>query len=231
MIGLLKYNYKIYIKNNKFIIPLICFCIFQYIYYSEGKDNFHPGVIFCSNITFCVMIWMGFIYCEFQDSRTEEIMYLRVNNEKVYWLSKILFMFSIGIGVSLLGTVWAIVKCEEGRQLSNILFAFILQLTASFLGVMIGMILQIKVTGSKNRSILFMIFCGLISMIKMPIIKECSYLKFIMWIFPPISDFTYSCMGSSEFSLQNSGMSCVYCVIYILILIFIYYKLMKKILF
>lgn len=75
MIALLKYDYKIYMKQNKFMIPAILYLVFQMIYYNTGFETFLPGVLLCANILFCIMAWMGFLYYDLQDLKTEQIVF------------------------------------------------------------------------------------------------------------------------------------------------------------
>lgn len=231
MLGLMKYNYKVYIKNNRFIIPLISFCIFQYIYYSNVQEKFLPSVLFCANVDFVIMIWIAFIYCFYQDSRSEETIYLKVNNDKIYWYSKILFMLSIAVLIALLGTLWPSLKSAHPLNYKNISYSFIIQFICSSIGLLLGMILQVKVTGEKNKSILSIIFIALIAMLKFPIIRECYFFKYILWIFPPISDLTFACVNTDTFSLSLLSIPLIYSIIYFLLEGILYYKIMKKLLF
>ena len=231
MLGLMKYNFKVYIKNNRFIIPIMFFCIFQSIYYSAENIKYEPAVTFCSNVSFCVMIWTGFTYCLYQDSRTEEVIFLKVQNERVYWISKVLFMMSIAFLTALLGTSWAFIRSVGNLTLLQGVYGFLIQFITAVLGLLVGMLLQVKVTGDKNKSILYMIFVGLIAMIKLPIIRECFFLKYVLWILPPVSDLAFCCIKQDYFSMDLLLFPVLYCIIYIAIQIFVYYKVMKKKLF
>lgn len=66
------------------MIPLLVFCLFQQIYYSGGSVDFISGMIMSANTVFCIMALMGFSYCETQDWLTEQIVFLKVKNDKLY---------------------------------------------------------------------------------------------------------------------------------------------------
>lgn len=79
MIALLKYNYKIYMKYNKFMIPLIFYLLFQLIYYSTGSEKFVPSIIVCASVVFCIMTWMGFNKYTCNISYLQHILYFCSN--------------------------------------------------------------------------------------------------------------------------------------------------------
>lgn len=239
MIALLKYNYKLYRKYNKFTIPLLIFCIFQQIYYSEGPIDFISSMIICANVVFCIMAWMGFSYCESQDWLTEQIVFLKVKNDKLFWISKVLFMWIIGIIVSLLGVIWPLVinllsngtSFEKNVTLNDVLLGFLIQILVALMGILLGMIFQTKIIGSRNIAVMIIILCALLSVVKGPLIKEFPITKVIAWILPPIYDVISAVMKDGRISLSILAIPVIYSVGYIFIQIFIYIKLMKKLLF
>ncbi|SUY45233.1 Uncharacterised protein [Clostridium putrefaciens] len=241
LIALFKYNYKIYIKCNKFLIPLLIFCIFQLIFYGTDSVDFTSSIIICANVVFFMMTWIGFSYCETQDFLTEQIVFLKVNNNKLYWVSKILFMWMVGIIVSLIATTWPLAVnllnngngslFNNGITLNNVLLGFFIYILVTFMGVILGMTFQTKITGNRNRGVMLMFLIALLSALKGPLIKEFPIAKAITWLLPPVYDVITSCMLPQKFSLSVLSIPVIYSVCYILIQIFIYIKLMKKLLF
>ncbi|MDS0525711.1 hypothetical protein NNC19_08475 [Clostridium sp. SHJSY1] len=233
MIALLKYNYKIYMKENKFIVPFLLYFLFHGIFYSTGTEKFVPGVIVCASVLFCLMTWMGFSYSELQDIRTEQIAFLKINNENIYWFSKILFMSSIGGVLSIFGVVFPIIRNlkSDDININNLLLGFFILIIASFMGILIGMIFQTRVVGNRDRALLFILFITLVAIIKIPIGKEYAFTKIITWIVPPINDITNSCIGIQGFSFNVLIFPMIWGIVYIFVEIYIYIKLMKKILF
>ena len=239
MLALLKYNYKIYRKCNKFIVPLLVFFIFEKIYYSGGTTDFISSMIICSNIVFFIMAWMGFSYCESQDWLTEQIIFLKVRNNNLYWISKVLFMWIIGIVLSLSGILLPLIAnlLSDGFLFGNkvtfidVLLAFFIHALATLMGLLLGMIFQTKVIGSRNISVIIIILSALLSIIKGPLIIEFPISKVVTWILPPIYNVTSPCIENGRFSLNLFIIAVIYSVVYILIQIFTYIKLMKKLLF
>lgn len=237
--ALLKYNYKLYRKYNRFILPLLFFFIFEKIYYSGGSTDFISSMMICSNIVFFIMAWMGFSYCESQDWLTEQVVFLKVENNNLYWISKVLFMWIIGIIVSLVGVIWPLVinslsnetSFEKNVTLNNVLLFFFIQTLVSLMGVLLGMIFQTKIIGNRNIAVIIIILSVLLSVVKGPLIKEFPIAKVIAWILPPIYDVISSCMKDGGISSSILAISVLHSVGYILIQIFIYLKLMKKLLF
>jgi hypothetical protein len=233
MIALLKYNYKIHIKENKFMVPLLIYLFFHAVFYSTGTEKFVPGVIVCASVVFCIMAWMGFAYSELQDSRTEQIVFLKINNQNKYWISKIVFMFSVGIIVSIVGVVWPLVRSFSNDDISvnNFILGFFILILAAFMGTLIGMIFQTKVIGNRNKALLIVFLIIIVAIVKIPIGKEYPIAKVVTWILPPINNITNSCIGVGSFSLSLLVVPIICSIVYIILEIFIYIRLMKKILF
>ena len=78
---------------------------------------------------------------------------------------------------------------------------------------------------------MIIILCALLSVVKGPLIKEFPITKVIVWILPPIYDVISAVMKDGRISLSILAIPVIYSVGYIFIQIFIYIKLMKKLLF
>ncbi|MEW8956021.1 hypothetical protein [Clostridium sp.] len=239
MIALLKYNCKTYIKSNKFIIPFLILCIFQLLSYNITPVNFTYNMITFANLIFFIMAYMGFSYCEMQDSVTEQIVFLKVRNNNLYWISKILFIWVLGIIISLIEVILPVVInilsggtfFQSEVTLSEVILAIVINILVALMGILLGMIFQTKIIGDKNSAVMGITFIALISVIKGPLVKEFPIAKVITWILPPVYDIASLCASLGRFSLSVLSIPIIYGVIYILIVIFIYIKLMKKLLF
>ncbi|SHJ14298.1 hypothetical protein SAMN02745163_01410 [Clostridium cavendishii DSM 21758] len=239
MIALLKYNYKLNKKCNKLMVPIATFLLIHVIFYSTDSVYFVAGIGLSANLVFCTMAWIGFVYCEMQDTITEQVVFLKVKNNNIYWFSKILFMWIIGIILSLVGTIWPIIiniskggtEFQNGIIASDVILGFIIQTLVALMGVLLAMIIQTKVIGNRNKAILILSFLSFIAVIKGPLIKEYSIFKVITWMLPPAYNIINSNIGLKYFSLNALIIPIIYSVVYILIEIYIYIKLMKKILF
>lgn len=235
MIALLNYNYKIYMKYNKFMIPFILYILFQLIYYSTGTEKFVSSVTFCSAIIFCMMVWIGFSYCELQDWRTEQIVFLKTNNLNLYWVSKIVFMFSIGSIVSLIGVIWPLISnlinnstfFDNEINIHNVFGGFIILILAAFMGALVGMIFQKRIIGGRNKSITILSLIVLISNVKIPMENDYPVTRIITWLLPPINNLTYL----NGFSSPMFKILVIWSIVYILLLSIFYLIIMKKILF
>lgn len=93
------------------------------------------------------------------------------------------------------------------------------------------MIFQTKIIGNRNIAVIIIISSVLLSVVKGPLIREFPIAKVIAWILPPIYDVISSFMKDGRISLSILAISVLHSVGYILIQIFIYLKLMKKLLF
>lgn len=185
------------------------------------------------------MAWMGFTYQDLQDLKTDQIVFLKVKNKNTYWVSKILFMFSVGSIMSLFGVIFPILYGSlrskdlffKDFTMNKVILGFCILILAAFMGAMLGMIFQRRVIGDRNRGILILVFIVLVAVIKKPITVEYSFTKAITWILPPISDLTNSCTKIESFSFGGLILYLGWGIFYVVLEIIAYIKLMKKVLF
>lgn len=188
---------------------------------------------------FCIIAWIGFTYQDLQDLKTDQIVFLKVKNKNTYWVSKILFMFSVGSIMSLFGVIFPILYGSlrskdlffKDLTMNKVILGFCILILAAFMGAMLGMIFQKRVVGDRNRGILLLVLIVIMSIIKILLMNEFTFTKFITWILPPINNLTGSCTNIENFSLGILIISILYSLFYILIEVVIYIKLMKKTLF
>ena len=226
-------------KYNRLIVPILIICIFQRFSYSITPVDFTDNMVLYANLIFFIIAYMGFSYCEIQDSITEQIAFLKVRNSNVYWSSKILFMWILGIVISMIGVILPVVintlsggtLFHRKVELIEVILAIVINILVGLKGVLLGMIFQTKIIGDRNRAIIGIILIALISVIKGPLVNEFPLAKAITWILPPVYDIANSCALLGRFSLSVLAIPLIYGVIYILIGFIIYIKLMKRLLF
>ncbi len=233
LISVLKYNFKMYMKSHKYIMPFFIFIIYMAISYSVTFLDIVGSMVSSAAFLFALMTWIGFTYCSNIELIAEEVLILKLKSHTRYWISKIIFMGVIGLFFSTLSigipTICNVFKYPV--TFSDIFVSFIIHMFLSVIGALIGMLFQPRIISNRKMAILGAIFIVLMSIIKGPVINEVPYSKYVMWIFPPINEVSTAYLNLMHFNIPNLIMPLIIMIIYIFIESFILIKRMKKVLF
>ncbi|OCB00566.1 hypothetical protein [Clostridium beijerinckii] len=237
LISVLKYNFKMYMKSHKYIMPFFIFIIYMVMSYSIRLLDIVGSMVSSAAFLFALMTWSGFTYYSNIELIAEEVLILKLKSHTRYWISKIIFMGVVGAFFSILSVGLPIIYnliCNVFKYpvtFSDIFVSFIIHMFLSIIGALIGMLLQPRIISNRKMAILGAIFIVLMSIIKGPVINEVPYSKYVMWIFPPINEVSTAYLNLMHFNIANLIMPLIIMIIYIFIESFILIKRMKKVLF
>lgn len=237
LISVLKYNFKMYIKSYKYIMPFFVFIIYSVLAYSVIPVDIVGGMVSSAACIFALMTWIGFTYCNNIDLIAEEVLILKLKSHTSYWIYKIIFMSGVGLFFSVLSIGVPIIcnlVCSIFKfpvTFSDIFVSFLIHIPLSVIGALIGMLLQPRIISNRKMAMLGAIFIVLMSVVKGPVINEFPNTIYIMWIFPPINEISKAYLNLTHFNIHNLIMPLIIMIIYIFIESFILIKRMKKVLF
>ena len=237
LISVLKYNFKMYMKSHKYIMPFFIFIIYMVMAYSIRLLDIVGSMVSSAAFLFALMTWIGFTYCSNIELIAEEVLILKLKSHTRYWISKIIFMGVVGAFFSILSVGLPIIYnliCNVFKYpvtFSDIFVSFFIHTFLSIIGALIGMLLQPRLISNRKMAILGAIFIVLMSIIKGPVINEVPYSKYVMWIFPPINEVSTAYLNLMHFNIADLIMPLIIMIIYIFIESFILIKRMKKVLF
>ncbi|ABR35557.1 hypothetical protein [Clostridium beijerinckii] len=237
LISVLKYNFKMYMKSHKYIMPFFIFIIYMVMAYSIRLLDIVGSMVSSAAFLFALMTWIGFTYYSNIELIAEEVLILKLKSHTRYWISKIIFMGVVGAFLSILSVGLPIIYnliCNVFKYpvtFSDIFVSFIIHMFLSIIGALIGMLLQPRIISNRKMAILGAIFIVLMSIIKGPVINEVPYSKYVMWIFPPINEVSTAYLNLMHFNIPSLIMPLIIMIIYIFIESFILIKRMKKVLF
>lgn len=237
LISILKYNFNMYIKSYKYIMPFFIFIAYTGMAYYIMPVDIVGSMISSAAFIFALMTWIGFTYCNDVDLITEEILILNLKSHTRYWISKIIFMSVVGLFFSILSIGLPIIYnliCNVFKApvtFSDVFVSFLIHMPLSIIGALIGLLLQPRIISNRKMAMLGAIFIVLMSIAKDPVINEFSYAKYIVWIFPPINKISKAYLNLIHFNIPNLIMPLIIMIIYIFIESFILIKRMKKVLF
>lgn len=237
IISVLKYNFKMYMQSHKYIMPFFVFMIYMGMAYYITPVDIVGSMVSSAAFLFVLMTWIGFTYCNNVDLIAEEVLILKLKSHTRYWISKITFMSVVGgffsvlsIGVPMIyNLICNVFKFPV--TFTDIFVSFLVHMLLSVIGALIGMLFQPRIISNRKMAILGSIFIVVMSIVKGPVINEFPYVKYIMWIFPPINEISKAYLNLMHFDMPNLVMPLINMIIYIFIESFILIKMMKKILF
>ncbi|URZ15364.1 hypothetical protein [Clostridium felsineum] len=234
--SLLRYNFIIYIKSNKFIMPLIVWIAFMGVMYSIKPLDIVSSFIFSMMFLFAVMLWISFSYLEALDSVSEQLVILKVRKEWMYYLGNNVFLMLIGVIMSFIGVLCPIIinvvnnftLFNRRLTLEDCLSSLILHIIFAVLGCSVGILSGPRCIKSRKLAVEIIVLVAIISVIKFQLIEKVNIIKYITWILPPVCDIQAFFSNKGFFDIQNTVKSIMYGVIYTFIYNVINIELLKR---
>lgn len=231
---LLKYHFLVYMKSNKFVMPLFIFLLFVGTTYSTTPLPVVSTLVMISTSLFYLMVWISMTYMTVENPVSEQLIILKVKSHTLYNFSKILFLLLVGIALSIISIIVTILIYLFGdifiRNLTliDILAAFILHCFIALLGVIVGMFFNSRVIKERKSGIMLTVLVAVMALAKVPLNEKMPLTKFITWLFPPLYNVIDLFIKDDFFLMNNVAIAVLYICIYSLIAGFLYLYILKK---
>lgn len=206
---LLKYQYKQYVLSAKYVVPFIgLFVVFQ-VMYSVMPIDIVSNFALMSLILFIIMVGVGMTCQAIEPEVSEQIIILRIQSERKYYIGQVLFFAVLSGMVTLLSLCYPVIDhllngkmlFTRNIQTSDIIGGFLLMFACSFVGCMMGEIFSPRVIRKRETGIILTIICALISVVRIGIVAETPIMRYILWIVPPVSDVVGWFMSDEYFQM------------------------------
>ena len=146
MKNLLFYHFKTYLKSYKLLLPVLVYLIYLFAAYGIMPFSIVSSFSESAGVLFFIMAFVGFSYAELENPVTEPLVLLRVNNDTLYYLSRLTVLLIIGIVMSILGILYPLIDnvVNSGHlftrpvQFQDVVIGFALHGLMAFLGAMTG---------------------------------------------------------------------------------------------
>ena len=217
-------------------MPFIVVFIFMYMMYTGiGKVEIVDFLCITCYLVFLVMVWTGFSVAAAENEVMEQIQMLRVNSNLVYYMGKELFLIVIGLLIDCICLAFPAIKYVLSvmsrtlifdRQLmgNDILNAFILLAGSSIVGGALGSFLHPNVMRDRKAATLITLLAAVLTIIRTSIVSEIPFLKFVLWILPPVEKIFITYGKEDYFRLGQT------CGIFMLLLVYgAIYSLVKSV--
>ena len=193
---LIRYQYRQYMLSGKYILPLITLLAVISVMYTVTPVGVVSSFSMMSLFLFLIMVWVGVVSQEIEPEVSEQIIILRLQSERIYYTSQILFMgmvsavaTGISIGVPMLnhilhgGGVFG-----RGILLFDVIGGFLLMCVCSFNGAMAGGIFHPRIVRDRKIGMGATFFLALLVIVRIAVIHRFPVSKFVLWLVPPVSD-------------------------------------------
>lgn len=193
---LIRYQYRQYMLSGKYILPLITLLAVIFVMYTVMPVGVVSSFSMMSLFLFLIMVWVGAVSQEIEPEVSEQIIILRLQSERIYYISQILFMgmvsavaTGISIGVPMVnhmlhgGRVFG-----RGILLFDVIGGFLLMCVCSFNGAMVGGIFHPRIVRDRKIGMGATFFLALLAIVRIAVIHRFPVSKFVLWLVPPVSD-------------------------------------------
>lgn len=191
-----RYQFYQYFLSAKYVAPLIgLFAVFQFMY-SLPPAEIVSSFAIMGLVLFVIMAWVGMSCQEIEPEVSEQLIILRMQSERKYYIGQVLFFGVLSGMVTLLSLCFPVADhylkgkmlFERDILVSDIIGGILLMFACSFVGSMVGGIFSSRIIRKRALGILLTIFCALVSVTRIGIVAEVPISKYILWIVPPVSD-------------------------------------------
>lgn len=209
---LIKFQLKIFFKENKLVMPFAFIIIFQYVMYSIKPLGIVDSFSMTCYLIFFIMVWIGFGVSAGENEVTEQVQLLRIQSARTYYLAKVFFLMIIGLGVNIICLLCTVIQNLVNqnelflRPLTafDILNAFILLCGSAFLGGEMGSLLHPRIIHDKKLSLILTFLYVLLTIIKVPLEQEVPFFLLISWMIPSLSQISVKYSGTDVFFIWQT---------------------------
>ncbi|WPC43965.1 hypothetical protein [Clostridium sp. JS66] len=233
---LMLYFFQDYKRSYKYIAPLLVYIVLISAMYSNK-----PAYVMSSYAVTCICIyaisaWLSFGFIDNEYVVQQQLTILHIKNENIYYLCKVLFMWSFILILDIFTVYYPILNGAFIRKvvISDIIIALISHAIVGFLGITVGSLFSSRLVKDRKMAILFLNLLIIVSTMEKPIVQSFPFLKWIGVILPP-AYLMIDKIGSIDYinigNIFNIIFTFAIGLIYLLILIILFIKCMKKKLF
>ena len=241
-LGLTKYHLYNYIHSGKYLVPLLLYASWLLIAYNVAPVELLEALGFTSLLNFFCMLIMGVSFINHESTMIEMSFLARLKKKQHLYQSKLIVLSIYSLGFTILGVTFPIfANVINGFSLLarpvlfvDVLGALLVLFLASLIGGFGGSLLSVligkgNITGlitGESIAIFIYILWALIAIFRGSILLEIPWLRWILWVFPPIHELARTMIEMEGFQLSSVWFYLLYALLYTGILAVTYVKVM-----
>lgn len=222
---LMKYYFLIYFKSPKFVMPFSAVLLFLYFTYSTAPTGIVESYTVSIVAGFLIMMWIGLTYNSLIDPVSEQLLILKAQSMLTYYISRVLFLFILGVIVSAVMTFFPVIQhivngfqlYDRGITAADIPASLLLHSLAGFAGGAAGSFLHQRIMKDRRVAIIITFGIASLALAKTALNDTYAIAEYVTWALPPIADTVKYLSDSIYFIPQAVLASAGYLLIYGLI--------------
>ncbi|PNZ70690.1 hypothetical protein E2556_00935 [Staphylococcus croceilyticus] len=189
--ALINYHFKNFIRTYKWIGPLISFLLLVVILYTYSGQPILSSFASTSMLLLFISVWITVIVLDIDSTKEKQLLFTQLKSKKTYLTSKLIFSFIIILPLGLWAIAYPIItfRFEHMPNLIEILIGIYSHIIIIALGVIMTTLIKSLTNVSDKLIWLFLVLICLILLLRGILVQTFPNLKYILWIFPPVSDF------------------------------------------
>lgn len=218
---LTKYHLYVYLKSNKFVMPLAVLLALLYIIYSsapvEAADSFSVSCMF----VFLVMTWTGLSCHDLNSSESQQILTLRIRGTGRYCLSYGIFLLLISAFTAAVSMVFPLLQSLLNPGLftrairpGDVVWGGLLMTASAFDGSAIGTMFCPRVMRDRKTAVILTALAAAVTIGKTVILQQLPALGVVLWIFPPVAENAAVFSQAGHFFMPNVLISLMFMLTY-----------------
>lgn len=232
----IQYQYKQFMMSSKWIMPFIVMIAFVAAVYGMAPVGIVSSYSITGLFLFLIMVWVGVMSQELEPEVSEQIMILRLESDKKYYLCHVLFLVMLSgvvtIGMIVLPIVMNLLRMNKlfDRSLcwSDIIGGVLLMFSCSVLGTATGELFHIRIAKNYTVTVGLTFFVALLALVRSGVIAKYPVSKFLLWVIPPVSDVVGWFSNEMYFDLGKVVAACSLLMCYTVIFIIIKMELLCR---
>lgn len=233
MIAFIQYQYKKYLRSYQFIPPMMIFItwiIIQYLY--SGQPILSSYASSCL-VLLIISCWLTINILNLETLNEKYLLFIQFESKLKYLFGKLLFIFLVNCILIVFSMLYPILihSFKDKVSLKEATLAIALHIIVCLTAILISsFIANINVLSKKYKWLLIALII-LVSILRPFLLQTYTFLKYILWIVPPIGDYM-SVYNTETLAHFNYLSITIIMIVYILVLfgltIFIFLKSDQK---
>ena len=225
---------RYYIRTFKYVPILLIFTAVIGITYTQKRILLWNTYSFTINIIFFFAAWISIGFFDSEDTIQQQLSFLRSNSKISYYLSKIIsiWIISVFFNIVIVFTPILFNMFKPPVFWYEVAFALIIHIFISLLGISVSAFFQTRILPDRRTALAGLFLLLLVSSLQVIMVKSFAFLKYITWLLPPVSfvsEKMLSLGGTSIYFMMSSISSCIiYILLYSMLLMGLYFKIILR---
>ena len=233
-LGLIKYLIFSYGRSGKYLLPLLLYFAWQVMAYQFQPVEFVEILGFTSLVNFVCMLIIGVTFVNHRSHMIEMSFLARLQKKQHLYNSKVFVLFDFSFTLALIGVLFPILLhiargftlFQRPLTFADIAGVFFVLLLTSLCGAFGGLLFSNRFIKKPEMQLLICIIWGMVALFRGSIILEVDWLKYVLWLFPPVHELARSLIEMNTFELTSIWLYFLYAIFYCIALAIGYIKIM-----